>query len=70
MYSLLLVDSSEDVYAITEVPETLKIKTHYESLDIAQSKKIFYLKFQLPDVIPNLDQELQQFLKETEPVQI
>ena len=70
MYSLLLVDSSEDVYANYEVPETLKIKTHYESLDIAQSKKIFYLKFQLPDVIPNLDQELQQFLKETEPVQI
>ena len=70
MYSLVLADSSEDVYAIAEVPEILKIKTHYESLDIAQSKKIFYLKFQLPEVIPNLDEALQQFLKETEPVQI
>lgn len=70
MYSLLLVDSSEDVYEIAEVPEILKIKTHYESLDIAQSKKIFYLKFQLPEIIPNLDEELQQFLKKTEPVQI
>ncbi len=70
MYSLLLVDSSEDVYEIAEVPEILKIKTHYESLDIAQSKKIFYLKFQLPEIILNLDEELQQFLKKTEPVQI
>lgn len=70
MYSLHLVESSEDVYAIAEVPEILTIKTHYESLDIAQSKKIFYLKFQLPEVIPDLDEELQHFLKETEPVQI
>ncbi len=70
MYSLRLSDSSEDVYANAEVSETLKIKTHYESLDIAQSKKIFYLKFQLPAVIPDLDEELQHFLKQTEPVQL
>jgi len=29
----------------------LTIQTHYEGLDIAQSGTIFYLRFQLPDVI-------------------
>jgi len=46
----------------------LQIKTHYEALDIAGSNKIYYLKFQLPAVIPDLDEELYQMLKETENV--
>lgn len=67
MYELTLIESSEDVYANKLVDEVLKIKTHYESLDIAQSKKIFYLKFSLPAMIPMKDDALQTFLKETEP---
>lgn len=67
MYGLLLTNSSEDVYANPEIEEQLKIKTHYESLDIAQSKKIFYLQFKLPENIPMKDDELQDFLKQTEP---
>jgi tRNA (guanine-N7-)-methyltransferase len=67
MYGLELIHFSEDVYAAAAVDETLKIKTHYESLDIAQSKKIFYLKFRLPALIPEKDDELQEFLKQTEP---
>jgi len=46
--------------------EDLKIKTHYESLDIAGSKKIFYLKFGLPDTIVDIDDELQEILKQEE----
>lgn len=65
LYGLLLVEESEDVYASPHKPE-LDIKTHYEGLDIAQSKKIHYLHFTLPAVIPALDEELQQELKETE----
>jgi tRNA (guanine-N7-)-methyltransferase len=61
----LLVEESEDVYASPHKPE-LDIKTHYEGLDIAQSKKIHYLHFTLPALIPALDEELQQELKETE----
>lgn len=68
MYNLVLVDLSEDVYANTVIEERLKIKTHYESLDIAQSKKIFYLKFRLPEIIPLKDGELQDLLKRTEPL--
>ena len=67
MYGLLLVSADEDIYANAEIEDQLKIKTHYESLDIAQSKKIFYLQFKLPESIPLKDDELQAFLKQTEP---
>lgn len=46
--------------------EVLKIKTHYESLDIAGSNRIFYLKFTLPDIIAAKDKMLQEILKQTE----
>ncbi len=67
MYGLNLELSSADIYASDLLDESLKIKTHYESLDIAQSKKIFYLKFSLPEMIPGKDDELHEFLKQTEP---
>jgi len=65
MYGLCCLEDYDNVYAQTD-SEILKIKTHYESLDIAQSNRIFYLKFSLPALIPDKDEELQQFLKETE----
>ena len=65
MYQLLLVEDCNDVYA-SNPSESLSIKTHYEALDIAGSNTIYYLKFQLPATIPNLDDQLQQLLKETE----
>jgi tRNA (guanine-N7-)-methyltransferase len=44
----------------------LHIKTHYESLDIAQSKRVHYLCFSLPATLPSkeLDAALQQLLKD------
>jgi len=65
LYKLVLVEDSNDVYGGSP-SELLKIKTHYEALDIAGSNKIYYLKFQLPAVIPDLDEELYQLLKESE----
>ncbi len=52
----------DDAYSQKEIPEELKIKTHYESLDIAQSNRIHYLCFSLPTVMPDilLDEVLQQ----------
>ncbi len=67
MYGLQLEDSSEDVYATMKSNQSLTIKTHYESLDIAQSNKIFYLKFSLPTIIADKDNALQEILKQTEP---
>ena len=66
MYGLIIHESCDDVYAQSVVDDRLKIKTHYESLDIAGSNKIFYLRFSLPEVIADKDDELQMLLKETE----
>jgi len=67
LYKLVLVEESNDVYA-NNPTELLKIKTHYEALDIAGSNKIYYLKFQLPGTLPDLDEQLYSILKETENV--
>lgn len=66
MYGLTILESCDDVYAQPVVEEILSIKTHYESLDIAGSNKIFYVKFSLPDVLPQKEEALQELLKTTE----
>jgi tRNA (guanine-N7-)-methyltransferase len=65
MYGLVKTDDCDDVYGKSS-KEELKIKTHYEGLDIAQSKKIFYLQFKLPTTIIDIDEQLQEELKLTE----
>ncbi|MES2430162.1 MAG: tRNA (guanosine(46)-N7)-methyltransferase TrmB [Bacteroidota bacterium] len=65
LYKLTLLEDCDDVRSKNN-SEALKIKTHYESLDIAQSNRIFYLKFQLPEIITDLDEQLQNMIKETE----
>ncbi|MEO6541094.1 MAG: tRNA (guanosine(46)-N7)-methyltransferase TrmB [Ferruginibacter sp.] len=66
LYDLPVVEDSDDIYAETGIKEELKIKTHYESLDIAQSKKIHYLQFTLPSTIKNMDDQLQEILRDEE----
>jgi tRNA (guanine-N7-)-methyltransferase len=74
MYHLTLLEDIADIHAgpdIHAVPmkEELKIRTHYESLDIAQSKKVHYLCFTLPDgPLPDLDDQLLERIKTEEPV--
>ena len=59
---------NDNVFAQEQIRDELKIKTHYESLDIAGSNKIHYLSFSLPDIFPGKekDEELKQLLKEDE----
>ena len=64
-YELNLLESCDDVYVKGTMPE-LKIRTHYEGLDIARSNKIYYLRFSLPGEIAMMDEELQEELKQTE----
>lgn len=68
MYQLTVVEDCNDVHTKNS-SDALKIKTHYEALDIAQSNKIFYLKFKLPQHIEDLDEALQDLLKKTEPIE-
>ena len=67
-YNCTLVEDIDDLYNNENISDELKIKTHYESLDIAGSNRIHYLKFSLPEIFPGKekDKELQEFLKKYE----
>jgi len=62
LYKLDLVEDLDDAYSNNGISDALKIRTHYEGLDIAQSKKIHYLKFTLPNELPNLDGQLKEMI--------
>ena len=66
MYGCTLCRDVDDVYAEPGMPTELYIKTYYESLDIAKSRKVHYLCFKLPERLPSreMDAALQQFLKD------
>jgi tRNA (guanine-N7-)-methyltransferase len=67
LYDLKMLDISEDLYARSENPADVYIKTHYENLDIAASKQVYYMKFILPESqIPIPDPKLQELLKQIE----
>jgi tRNA (guanine-N7-)-methyltransferase len=71
LYDLNIQDLSEDVYARSENPAEIHIKTHYEKLDIAESKQVYYLKFSLPEKqIPLPDPKLQELLKQIEKTEL
>ncbi|HEV8079495.1 MAG TPA: tRNA (guanosine(46)-N7)-methyltransferase TrmB [Chitinophagaceae bacterium] len=62
LYDVKIVFDTNDLYNNENVKEELKIKTHYESLDIAKSNTIFYLSFTLPEIINNNDEKLIEAL--------
>jgi tRNA (guanine-N7-)-methyltransferase len=67
MYGLPLIEANDDIYKHDNLNSELKIKTHYEALDIAQSNRIHYIKFALPiEPIPNIDKQLQEHIKQYE----
>ena len=66
MYGLILHEHNDNVYAQALIDSRLKIKTHYEGLDIANSNRIFYIRFSIPAILAEKDEELQEILKQTE----
>lgn len=64
LYSLHLVLDIADVHSGEVIAPELKITTYYESLDIAKSKKVFYLCFTLPTEIKKDDEELKAIIKQ------
>ncbi|MCY7309150.1 MAG: tRNA (guanosine(46)-N7)-methyltransferase TrmB [Chitinophagaceae bacterium] len=70
LYGCKLHKDLDNVFTGKPIMEELKIKTHYESLDIAGSNRIHYLCFSLPETLPGKekDEELKQLLKEHEGV--
>ena len=57
MYNCDLHADYEDLYKQENINEELKIKTHYESLDIAESNRIHYLCFSLPGELPGIERD-------------
>jgi len=70
MYQLTLLEDSDHVHAEPDtIKDELKINTHYEKLDIAQSGRIHYLSFALPEQPLPTDQDaaLHERVKNEEP---
>lgn len=67
-YNCKLENDIDNLNKQDDIPPELNIKTHYESLDIAGSNRIHYLKFSLPLEFPGTenDKRLQEYLKEVE----
>ena len=62
LYQLPLLEDNENVYGTDNIAPELSIKTHYEKLDIAQSNRIFYLRFGInKDLSADKEEELKQW---------
>lgn len=68
LYDCPLHTDMDNVYATEQITGELKIKTHYESLDIAGSNRVHYLCFSLPETIAGKekDGQLKQLLLQEE----
>jgi len=66
LYGCKLHTDLADVFSNDDVSPELRIKTHYEGLDISMSSRIHYLSFSLPSQIAGKekDDELKQLLKD------
>lgn len=70
-YQCTIHTKSEDVYGQGAVEPSLSIKTHYESLDIAGSNRIYYCCFSLPTSLGNegMDQSFKEILARHEGIE-
>ena len=64
LYNLEIISDHADIHNMNYQSPELKIITHYESLDIAESNKIFYLCFSLPEKLIDIDIALEDLLKQ------
>ncbi len=65
LYQLRVIEDKGDLYTENDINEALKIKTHYENLDIAQSNKVHYLAFELSNELPKeKDEQLKALFRE------
>jgi tRNA (guanine-N7-)-methyltransferase len=67
LFGFTVLEDTDHVHGLPMIKPELLIKTHYEGLDIAKSKRIHYLCFKLDKEIP-LDQDaiLKQILSESD----
>ena len=56
-YHCSLHEDITDIYNSENIKPELSIKTHYEALDIAQSKRVHYLRYSLPPQLPDREED-------------
>ncbi len=65
LYNLEVLIDFDNLYQQQNLVPELYIKTHYESLDIAQSNRIHYLQFKIDtDLLIEKDEELKMIINE------
>ena len=67
LFNLELLIDYDDAYNQPNISQVLAIKTYYESLDIAQSKRIHYLKFKINKQLPKEKDDILKDLITNEP---
>ena len=67
LFNLELLVDYDDAYNQPNISQVLAIKTYYESLDIAQSKRIHYLKFKINKQLPKEKDDILKDLITNEP---
>ncbi len=58
LYNIEVLVDMDNVYAESNISEELKIKTHYEQLDIAGANRVHYLSFKVNKELPTEKDEL------------
>ncbi len=58
LYELNLISDITDLYSESNINEEMMIQTYYGQLDIAQSKKVFYLRFSITEEIMNQEKDV------------
>ena len=66
LYGLQVLEDSNNIYASQALRPELRLRTHYENLDIAQSRRIHYLQFSLSAGISDNDEKLFDWIKNEE----
>jgi tRNA (guanine-N7-)-methyltransferase len=64
---LPLLEDMADVHNETGISNELRIKTHYEGLNISGSHRIFYLRFKIEGEILPVDETLKNLFRKDEP---
>lgn len=59
MYDCPVVMATDNLYSEAQLTDELKIKTYYESLDIAESNRIHYISFKLPARLAAEEKDLE-----------
>ena len=63
LYNIEVLSDLDNVYAENNLPDELKIKTHYEQLDIAGANRVHYLSFRVNKDLPHeKDEALKQLI--------